>query len=103
MILSDFNFSFTESGFSTTLTGSAGLNTSTGFWGSASFCLYSFGMKGAKTLSPTLNGGGTVKGTYVAAFGITTFSGRTSFFNLFFCMSLYSILSLDSNPSKPVD
>jgi hypothetical protein len=59
-------------------------------------------MKGAKTLSPTLKGAGTVKGTYVAVFGIKTFSVRTSFFNLFFCISLYSMLSLDSNPSKPV-
>jgi hypothetical protein len=59
-------------------------------------------MKGAKTLSPTLKGAGIDRGTYVAVFGITTFSGRISFFNLFFCMSLYSILSLDSNCSKPV-
>ena len=62
MILSDFNFSFTGSGFSTTLTGSTGLTGSTVFWGSAGYWTKFLGMYGVKTLSPILKAVGTVKG-----------------------------------------
>lgn len=54
MILSDFNFSLTGSGFSTTLTGSTGFTSSTGFGGSAVFGIKLFGMKVVTSFSPTL-------------------------------------------------
>ena len=62
MILSDFNFSFTGSGFSTTLAGSTDLTGSTGFGGSAVFGIKFFGTKAEISFSPTLTTSGIDNG-----------------------------------------
>ena len=62
MILSDFNFSFTGSGFSRTLTGSTGLTGSTVFWGSAGFGIKPFGTKVVTSFSPIFTTAGIDNG-----------------------------------------
>lgn len=63
MILSDFNFSFTGSGFSTTLTVSTDLTGSTGFGGSAVFSIkFFFGTKFLIIFSPTMTTAGIDNG-----------------------------------------